>query len=139
MKKLPRKKAADGGTGSVLQVLFQSFSKLAERAAEGRPLFRGLRVAHDPSADRFVVVHASSWIEFVLTIPGDCVPPYGEVHCRRMNTSGATEVTPIARFRFNEDGVITESTVPELVSEKVDQAPAAWSVVAAVLWENLHG
>ncbi|TMH75596.1 MAG: hypothetical protein E6H52_09050 [Betaproteobacteria bacterium] len=140
MKKLPRKKAADGGTGipSVLQVLFRSFSKLAERAAEGRPLFRGLRIAHDPGADRFVVVHAGSWIEFVLTIPGDCVPPHGEVQCRRMDTSGATELTPIARFRFNEVGVITESTVPELVSERVDQAPAAWSVVAAVLWGNLH-
>jgi len=76
-EKAPRKKAADGGTGipSVLQVLFRSFSKLAERAAEGRPLFRGLRIAHDPGADRFVVVHAGSWIEFVLTIPGDCVPP----------------------------------------------------------------
>ena len=59
MKKLSRKKATDGGTGipSVLQVLFRSFSKLAERAAEGRPLFRGLRIAHDPGADRFVVIH----------------------------------------------------------------------------------
>jgi len=140
MKKLTRKKGQDGGTAmpSVLQGLFRSFSKLAERTAEERPLLRGLRIAHDPKADRFVVVHAGSWVEFVLTIPGDCVPPHGEVQCRRMNTSGATEAATIARFRFNEEGVITESTVPEFVSERVDQIPAAWSVVAAVLWSNLH-
>jgi len=140
MKKVARKKSPDGATAnpSALQRLFRSFSKLAERAAEARPLLRGLRIAHDPAADRFVAVHAGSWVEFVLTMPGDCVPPQGEVQCRRMNTAGATEASTIARFRFNEDGAITESTVPELVGEMVDQAPAAWSVVAAVLWSNLH-
>src|SRR5258705_12546897 len=131
MKKLPRKKAADGGTGipSVLQVLFRSFSKLAERAAEGRPLFRGLRIAHDPGTDRFVVVHAGSWIEFVLTILGDWVPPHGEVQCRRMDTSGTTELTKIARFLLNEVGVITYATVPEHIYERVGQSPAPWTVV----------
>jgi len=33
-----------------------------------RAQFRGLRVAHDPNADRFVVVHIGSRVEFVLQI-----------------------------------------------------------------------
>ena len=138
MKKLTRKKAGATAVPTALQGLFRSFSKLAERTAEARPLLRGLRIAYDPTADRFVVAHAGSFVEFVLTIPGDCVPPLGEVQCRRMDSSGSTETSTIARFRFNEEGVITESTVPEFVSERVDQIPAAWSVVAAVLWSNLH-
>jgi len=140
MKKTARKKVADdeSGAASSLKVLFRSFSKLAEQAGEGRPLLRGLRVAHDPKADRFVVVHAGSRVEFVLRIRSDCVPPHAEVACRRMDTAGATEVSPIARFAFAEGGIITESTVPELVNERVDLAPGAWSVVAAVLWSNMH-
>jgi hypothetical protein len=140
MKKISRKKAVDGGAGDfpVLRGLFRSFAKLAERAADDRPLLRGLRVAHDPGADRFVVAHAGSYVEFVLAIPGDCAPPLGEIECRRMDTSGATEKPTIARFRFNEAGVITESTVPELAGEKIDLAAAACSVVASVLWINMH-
>lgn len=140
LKRAPRKKVADGATGmpTALQGLFRSFSRLAERAAEGKPLLRGLRIAHDPNAYRFVAVHANSRVEFLLAIPEHCAPPQGEVQCRRMDSSGRTEAATIARFRFTEDGSIAESTVPELVGGKVDQAPAAWSVVAAVLWGNLH-
>ncbi len=139
MKKTSRKKPADGETDStrLLRGLFQAFAKLAERAAEDRPLLRGLRIAHDPSAHRFVAAHAGSYVEFVFACPGDGVPPLGEVECRRMDTAGATETSTIARFRFKEDGSITESTVPELVDQKIDTAPAAWSLVAAVLWINL--
>ncbi len=140
MRKTTRKKPADGATDTspLLRGLFRSFAKLAERAAEDRPLLRGLRIAHDPAADRFVAAHAGSYVEFVLAIPGDCVPPLGEVECRSMDSAGATDVSTIARFRFKEDGIITESTVPELAGQRIDLAPAAWSVVAAVLWINLH-
>ncbi len=140
MKKITRKKPADVGTANspVLRGLFASFAKLAERSAEGRPLLRGLRIAHDPSAVRFVAAHAGSYVEFVLAIPADCQPPLGEVNCRRMDSAGVTEASTIARFRFDEGGIITESTVPELAGQRIDLAPAAWSVVAAVLWINLH-
>jgi hypothetical protein len=140
MNKVKRRKAGDGGAGTspVLRNLFRTFAKLAERAAEVRPLLRGLRIAHDPAADRFVAAHAGSYVEFVLAIPADCVPPLGEVECRRMDTSGATQASTIARFRFDEAGTILESTVPELAGERIDLVPAAWSVVAAVLWINLH-
>jgi len=138
MKKITRKKTAETGMSPVLRGLFRSFAKLAERAADDRPLLRGLRIAHDPAADRFVAAHAGSYVEFVLALPGDCVPPIGEVECRRMDSAGATETSTIARFRFNEEGIIMESTVPELAGQRIDLAPAAWSVVAAVLWTNLH-
>jgi hypothetical protein len=140
MKKVTRRKAAGSRTDMppVLRALFRSFAKLAERAAEDRPLLRGLRIAHDPAAERFVAAHAGSYVEFVLAIPGDSAPPLGEVECRRMDTAGSTEASTIARFRFNEEGIIMESTVPELAGERIDLVPAAWSVVASVLWINLH-
>ncbi|BAP90007.1 uncharacterized protein E1O_28760 [Burkholderiales bacterium GJ-E10] len=140
MKKVSRKKTGDSGTviSPVLRGLFRSFAKLAERAAENRPLLRGLRIAYDPGAERFVVAHAGSYVEFVLAIPGDCVPPLGEIECRPMSTAGATEESTIARFRFNEAGIITESTVPELAGQNIDVDAAAWSVVAAVCWLNMH-
>jgi hypothetical protein len=140
MKKISKKKGAEDDTGvaSILKSRFRTFSKLAEQAGEGRPLLRGLRVAHDPKADRFVVVHAGSRLEFVLSIPGDCVPLHAVVECRRMDTAGATEGSPIARLQFDEGGVISESTIPELANERLDLAPGAWSVVAAVLWGNMH-
>ncbi len=139
MKRAARKKVeADAtGAGAVLRSRFRSFAKLAERAGDGRPLLRGLRVAHDPKADRFVVVHSGSRVEFVLRLDGDDPPPYAEVECRRMDSAGATEETAIARLRFDEAGVVTQSTVPELVNECIDQAPGAWSIVAAVLWDAL--
>ncbi len=140
MKNITQKKAVGGGTGipPVLRGVFHSFAKLAERTAEGRPLLRGLRIANDPGAERFVAAHAGSYVEFVLAIPGECAPPLGEVECRRMDTAGATEVSTIARFRFNEGGIITESSVPEFSGQRIDLAPTSWSVVAAVLWLNLH-
>jgi hypothetical protein len=68
MKKSVKKKVEVDGTGvaSVMRGLFRSFAKLTEQAGDGRPLLRGLRVAHDPKADRFVVVHGGSRVEFVL-------------------------------------------------------------------------
>jgi len=140
MKKTTTKKVAGEETGvpAQLKALFRSFSKLAEQAGEGRPLLRGLRVAHDPTADRFVVVHAGSRVEFVLTITGDSATRHAEVECRAMDTAGATEASPIASFQFDERGVITKSTVSELANEKVDITSGAWSVVAAVLWKNMH-
>ena len=44
----------------------------------------------------------------------------------------------IARFRFNEAGTVSESTVPELLNERLDQKNGAWSIVAAVLWNALQ-
>lgn len=137
-KAVKRKVEAEGGAASILRSLFRSFAKLAEQAGDGRPLLRGLRVAHDPTADRFVVVHSGSRVEFVLQIHGDDQPPYGEVECRRMDSAGATETETIASFRFNEAGVVTESTVAELVNEKIDLAPGAWSTVSAVIWSALQ-
>ena len=140
MKKAVKKKVEADGSGvlSVLRSLFRSFAKLAEQAGEGRPLLRGLRVAQDPKADRIVIVHGGSRVEFVLIPVGDRDPPYAEVECRRMDSAGATETTPIARFRFNETGIVSESTVPELVNENIAQANGAWSIVAAVIWNALQ-
>jgi hypothetical protein len=139
MKRAVKKKVEADETGvlSILRSQFRSFAKLTERAAEGRPLLRGLRVAHDPSADRFVVVHGGSRIEFVLGLQGDARPPGAEVLCRRMDTAGATDPTPIARFRFDETGAVVDSSVPELVGERIDQTSGAWSIVAAVIWNAL--
>jgi hypothetical protein len=141
MKRVVKKKtegqSGASGTPSAAQGLFKSFARLAEKAGEGRPQLRGLRVATDPTADRFVVVHLGARVEFVLEIHGDSQPPDAEVACRRMDGAGVTETAPLARFRFNEAGVVTESTVPELVNERVDQTPAAWSIVAAVMWSAL--
>lgn len=141
MKRIARKKVEADGTGaaSVLRGLFRSFAKLAEQAGDGRPLLRGLRVAHDPKADRFVVVHSGSRVEFILLPCGDGQPPYAEVECRRMDSAGSTEETAIARLRFDATGVVSQSTVPELVNERIDQAPGAWSIVAAVIWDALMG
>ena len=139
MKKAVKKKAeTESGAASILRSLFRSFARLAEQAGDGRPLLRGLRVAHDPTADRFVVVHSGSRVEFVLQLHGDDQPPYAEVACRRMDSAGATETETIASFRFNESGVVTESTVAELVNEKIDLAPGAWSIVSAVIWSALQ-
>jgi len=125
------------GTSSVLRSLFRSFAKLAEQAGDGRPLLRGLRVAQDPSADRIVVVHGGARVEFVL-VPGTGEPPYADVECRRMDSIGATEATPIASFRFDETGHVSQSSVPELVNENVSQANGAWSIVGAVVWNAMH-
>ncbi len=140
MKRAAKKKGEGDGTGNrgVLQGLFRSFAKLAEQAADGRAQLRGLRVAHDPKADRFVIVHLGSRVEFVLQIAADSQPPNAQVQCRRMDSAGATEKETIARFRFDETGVVSESTVPELVNERIDQAPGAWSVVAAIMWSALQ-
>jgi len=75
----------------------------------------------------------------VLVLYGDEQPPYAEIECRRMDSAGVTETTPIARFRFNETGVVAQSTVPELLNERIDQAPGAWSIVAAVIWDAMQG
>jgi hypothetical protein len=141
MKRVAKRKveADETGVRSVMRGLFQSFAKLAEQAAGGRPLLRGLRVAHDPKGDRLVIVHGGSRVEFVLVISGDSQPPYAEIECRRMDSAGATEEAPIARFRFNDTGVVLESTVPELLNERIDDAPGAWSIVAAVIWDAMQG
>lgn len=138
MKKAAKRKIStdEGGVLSVMRGAFRSFAKLAEQAADGRPLLRGLRVAHDPTADRFVVVHGGSRVEFVL-VPSDSQPPYADVECRRMDSAGVTESSTIASFRFNETGVVSQSTIPELVNEKIDQAPGAWSILAAIIWSAL--
>jgi len=127
-----------GGAPSPLKSLFHTFEKLAEQAGDGRPLLRGLRVARDPAANRFVVVHAGARVEFLL-IPADpATPACARVECRSMDTAGVCAGTPIARFAYDEAGIITESSVPELVSERLDLSSGAWSVVAAVLWGNLN-
>jgi hypothetical protein len=140
MKKTTKKKvAADGqGTSPALRSLFQSFAKLAEQAGDGRPLLRGLRVAQDPTADRIVIVHGGSRVEFVL-VPGAADAPYAVVECRRMDSTGATESTPIASFRFDEAGVVSHSSVPELSNENVAQPHGAWSIVGAVIWNAMQG
>lgn len=139
MKKAAKRKVEDDGTGatSVMRGLFRSFSKFAEQAGEGRPLLRGLRVARDPKADRIVIVHGESRVEFALQVRSDIAPPYAEVECRRMDSAGATEKASIGRFRFDDKGVVSQSTVAELVNESVAQAHGAWSIVAAVMWEAL--
>ena len=140
MKKPSRKKIEADETGVLARMrgVFQSFARLAEQAGEGRPLLRGLRVAHDPKADRFVVVHGGTRVEFILVLHGDDPLPHAQVECRRMDSAGATEATPIARFRFDPTGVVSESSVAELAGERIDQAPGAWSIVAAVIWDALQ-
>jgi hypothetical protein len=140
MKKAAKKKVEDNGTGvlAVMRALFRTFAKLAEQAGEGRPLLRGLRVARDPKADRIVVVHGESRVEFVLAAGSEGDVPYGQIECRRMDSAGATEKAPIARFGFDSTGVVSQSTVPELVGENIAQEHGAWSVVAAVLWDALQ-
>jgi hypothetical protein len=140
MKKASRKKVETDETGVLarLRGVFRTFSKLAEQAGEGRPLLRGLRVAHDPKADRFVVVHGGTRVEFILVMHGDEPVPHALVECRRMDSAGTTEAAPIVRFRFDETGVVSESTVAELAGERIDQAPGAWSIVAAVIWDALQ-
>ena len=139
-KKTAKKKAAarKSPVPSILRSQFQSFARLAEQAGDGRPLLRGLRVAQDPTADRIVIVHGGSRIEFVL-VPGTGDPPYAEVECRRMDSMGATEATPIASFRFDESGSVLQSTVPELVNENISQSNGAWSIVGAVIWDAMQG
>lgn len=135
MKKAVKKKVEAEGSASlsVMRSAFRSFARLAEEAGNGRPLLRGLRVAQDPTADRIVIVHGGTRVEFVL-VPGTGDPAYAEVECRRMDSLGTTEPTPIASFRFTEAGVISQSTVPELVNENIAEANGAWSIVGAVIW-----
>ncbi|MGZ8273041.1 MAG: hypothetical protein ACXW2G_03570 [Burkholderiaceae bacterium] len=138
MTKTTKKKAANGqGTSPVMSGLFQSFAKLAEQAGEGRPLLRGLRVAQDPKADRIVIVHGGSRVEFVL-VPDAAAATSALVECRRMDAMGATEPTPIASFRFDEAGVVSQSSVPELSNENVAQSQGAWSIVGAVIWNAMQ-
>ena len=140
MKKAAKKKVEPeaSGTSSVKRSVFRSFAKLAEQAGDGRPLLRGLRVAQDPSADRIVIVHGGSRVEFVLILgAGDS--PYADVECRRMDSTGGTEATPIATFQFNETGNVSQSSVPELVNENISQANGAWSIVGAVVWNAMQG
>ena len=139
-KKVAKKKAAakESAATSVLRSLFRSFAKLAEQAGDGRPLLRGLRVAQDPAADRIVIVHGGTRVEFIL-VPGTGEPPTAEVACRRMDSMGATEVAPIARFRFDEAGNVSQSSVPELVNENISQPNGAWSIVGAVIWNAMQG
>jgi hypothetical protein len=139
-KKTAKKNVAtkESGATSVLRSLFRSFAKQAEQAGDGRPLLRGLRVAQDPTADRIVIVHGGSRVEFVL-VQGAGEPPHAEVECRRMDTMGATEATPIANFRFDETGNVSRSSVPELVNENISQPNGAWSIVGAVIWNAMQG
>jgi hypothetical protein len=139
-KRVAKKKAAakDSAVPSILRSQFRSFAKLAEQAGEGRPLLRGLRVAQDPTADRIVIVHGGSRTEFVL-VPGTGDPPGAGVECRRMDSMGSTEATPLASFRFDEAGNVSQSTVPELVNENIAQSNGAWSIVAAVIWDAMQG
>jgi hypothetical protein len=140
VKKAAKKKIeADGsGTPPVLRSLFRAFAKLAEQAGDGRPLLRGLRVAHDPTADRIVIVHGGERVEF-LFVPGSGIPPYADVVCRRMDAMGVTEATPIASFRFDETGRVSQSSVSELMNENISQANGAWSIVSAVIWNAMQG
>lgn len=140
MKRVAKKKVEreDSGVASVMRSLFHSFAILVEQAADGRPQLRGLRVAHDPKVDRFVAVHLGARVEFVLRIDTDSVPPHAEVECRPINSAGASGEMTIAGFRFNEAGIVSESTVPELVNERLDQKTGAWSIVAAVMWNALQ-
>src|SRR5262245_6587974 len=141
MKKVVKKKSAVEETGprSVMSGRFRSFGKLAEQAGSGRPLLRGLRVAQDPKVDRFVAVHGATRVEFLLVHSTDAEPPYAEIECRRINAMGAAEQDTIGCFRFNDAGAVSQSTVPELVDERIDQESGAWSIVAAVIWDAMQG
>ena len=140
MKKTAKKKVeADGSaTPSALRSLFRSFAKLAEQAGDGRPLLRGLRVAQDPTADRIVIVHGGVRVEFILA---PCIddPAHADVECRRMDSTGATEASPIAGFRFDDTGNVSQSSVPELLNENIAQSNGAWSIVGAVIWNAMQG
>lgn len=140
MKKTAKKKveADRSGPPSALRSLFRSFAKLAEQAGDGRPLLRGLRVAQDPTADRIVVVHGGVRVEFLL-VPCIDDPAHAEVECRRMDSIGATEATPIAGFQFDEAGTVSQSSVPELLNENIAQSNGAWSIVGTVLWKAMEG
>jgi hypothetical protein len=130
--------ALGSGTPSAMRSLFRSFAKLAEQAGDGRPLLRGLRVAQDPTADRIVIVHGGSRVEFVL-VPCAGDPSHADVECRRMDSIGQTEAMPIASLRFNETGKVSQSSVPELVNEHISEANGAWSIVSAVIWNAMEG
>lgn len=140
MKKAAKKKpeAQGSGTSSVMRSLFRSFARLAEQAGDGRPLLKGLRVAQDPTADRIVIVHGGTRVEFVL-VPGTGDPPQADVECRRMDSAGATEAMPIANFSFDETGNLSQSSVPELVNENISETNGAWSIVSAVIWNAMQG
>ena len=140
MKKTVKKKveADQSGAAPALRSRFRSFAKLAEQAGDGRPLLRGLRVAQDPTADRIVIVHGGSRVEFMLA---PCVgdPAHAAVECRRMDSIGATEAAPIAGFQFDETGNVSQSSVPELLNENIAQSNGAWSIVGAVIWKAMQG
>ena len=140
MRKAAKKKAeADaGGAPSVMRSQFRSFARLAGQAGDGRPLLRGLRVAQDPTADRIVIVHGGSRVEFVL-VPGADAASYADVECRRMDSIGATEATPIASFRFDETGRVLQASVADLLNENIAESTGAWSIVGAVVWIAMQG
>lgn len=132
MKKTVKKKSESAAHASA-RALFRAFTDLSEKVAAARPLLRGARIGRDPSADRFVVVHAGSQIEFVLMLPDDdAAKPV--IECRRIDSSGASASSAIARFAFDERGTIVESTMPEWTGLRIDDKDGAWSVVAAVMW-----
>lgn len=140
MKRTVKKKneADETGVRPILRARFAGLGKLAAQAGDGRPLLRGLRVAQDPAADRFVVVHGGVRVEFVLLLHDKEVPPTAEVECRRMDSAGATEAESMARIRFSDAGAVLESTVSELVGENINQPEGAWSIVAAVIWDAMQ-
>lgn len=137
MKKVVKKKTqGQDSAATPMRALFHAFTRLAEGAGEGRPQLRGLRVARDPIADRFVVVHLNARVEFVLVIHAG-EPAAAEIECRRIDGAGVTDPATLARFRFDANGVVLESTDAEFVNERIDQSPAAWSIVAAVMWSAM--
>lgn len=133
-----KKAASDAGSTSVLRSVFRSFAQLAEQAGSGRPLLKGLRVAHDPTTERVVVVHSGARVEFVMVLPPEKDPTHANVECRRIGGTGVTETSPIATFQFDETGRVSQSTVPELVGESVIESNGAWSIVWAVVWSALQ-
>ncbi len=137
-KKTKTRPAEASGPASAMRGLSGSFAMLAERAGDGRPLLRGLRVAHHPTADRIVTVHGGLRVEFVF-VPVAGEPPLAQVEYRRMGSQGATEQTPTARIQFDEAGNVSQSSVPELVNENIAQPNGAWSIVGAVIWSAMHG
>jgi hypothetical protein len=140
MKKAAKKKAeSDAGSRSVLRSVFRSFAQLAEQAGEGRPLLRGLRVAHDPTTERIVVVHSGARVEFLMVLPPESSPTHANVECRRIGGTGTTEALPIANFQFDEAGKVLQSTVPELIGQNVTESDGAWSIVWSVIWSALQG
>ena len=134
-----KKAASDAGSTSVLRSVFRSFAQLAEQAGNGRPLLKGLRVAHDPTTERFVVVHSGARVEFLMVLPPGRDPTHANVECRRIGGTGASESSPIATFQFDETGKVSQSTVPELIGESVIESNGAWSTVWAVVWSALQG